>query len=160
MYSWPQTALTYSFNYIDAYTWTIILPIRKFHFVVIIFPFFIWTSKCKNDLICHVLLLVLHIVDIPVYEYLWSIINFYHRHCNNTLSTYYIYDINSRCVPELKYNGKGGKVGEGGGYEIHFIIRWVHVYLYIIYLHVCMTRTSNNAPMTWLWEKNVIEAYY
>lgn len=115
MYSWPQTALTYSFNYIDAYTWTIILPIRKFHFVVIIFPFFIWTSKCKNDLICHVLLLVLHIVDIPVYEYLWSIINFYHRHCNNTLSTYYIYDINSRCVPELKYNGKGGKVGEGGG---------------------------------------------
>lgn len=129
---WP------SFNYIDVYTWTIILPIRKFHFVVIIFPFFIWTSKCKNDLICHVLLLVLHIVDITVYEYLWSIINFYHRHCNNTLSTYYIYDINSRCVPELKYNGKGGKVGEGGVWNTLYntLSACLFIYTYMYVWHV------------------------
>lgn len=127
--------MIYSFNYIDVYIWIIILLICKFYFVVIIFFFFIWILKCKNDLICYVFLLVLYIVDIFVYEYLWSIINFYYRYCNNILSIYYIYDINSRCVLELKYNGKGGKVGGGGGYEIYFIICWVYVYLYIF---ICM----------------------
>lgn len=129
----------FSFNYIDVYIWIIILLICKFYFVVIIFFFFIWILKCKNDLICYVFLLVLYIVDIFVYEYLWSIINFYYRYCNNILSIYYIYDINSRCVLELKYNGKGGKVGEGGGvwnifYNMLSVCLFIYIYRYVWYV--------------------------
>lgn len=93
--------------------------------------------KCKNDLICYVFLLVLYIVDIFVYEYLWSIINFYYRYCNNILSIYYIYDINSRCVLELKYNGKGGKVG-GGVWNIFYnmlsVCLFIYIYMYVWYV--------------------------